>query len=45
VYHSTQAIVKPQAKTNEAAQKEIEEAMTRQAQNLLNQGLDSNGVF
>ncbi|OXA59804.1 putative splicing factor, arginine/serine-rich 7 [Folsomia candida] len=43
VYHSTQAIVKPQAKTNEAAQKEIEEAMTRQAQNLITQGLDNNG--
>ena len=40
VYHSTQAIIKPQAKTNEAAQKEIEEAMSRQAQTILSQGLE-----
>jgi len=43
VYHATQAIIKPQAKTNEAAQKEIEEAMSRQAQNLLTHGLDTTG--
>lgn len=43
VYHATQAIIKPQAKTNEAAQKEIEEAMARQAQNLLTHGLESTG--
>jgi len=40
VYHATQAIVKPQAKTNEAAQKEIEDAMSRQAQTILSQGID-----
>ncbi|CAL8069796.1 unnamed protein product [Orchesella dallaii] len=40
VHHATQAIIKPQAKSNEAAQKEIEEAMSRQAQNLLT-SLDS----
>ncbi|CAL8078326.1 unnamed protein product [Orchesella dallaii] len=45
VYHATQAIIKPQAKTNEAAQKEIEEAMSRQAQNLLTHGLDTTGFL
>jgi len=41
VFHATQAIIKPQAKTNEAAQKEIEDAMSRQAQSLLSHGMDS----
>ncbi|ODN06593.1 putative splicing factor, arginine/serine-rich 7 [Orchesella cincta] len=45
VYHATQAIIKPQAKTNEAAQKEIEEAMSRQAQNLLTHGLDTTALI
>lgn len=42
VYHSTQAIVKPQAKSNEAAQREIEEAMSRvkEAQNLISAAID-----
>jgi len=42
VYHATQAIVKPQAKTNEAAQKEIEEAMkkVKKAQNLVSAAVD-----
>jgi len=42
VYHATQAIVKPQAKTNEAAQKEIEEAMkkVKEAQNLVSAAVD-----
>ncbi|KAK4884742.1 hypothetical protein RN001_001013 [Aquatica leii] len=40
--HATQAIVKPQAKSNEAAQKEIEEAMSRvkEAQNLISATID-----
>ncbi|CAG2061005.1 unnamed protein product, partial [Timema podura] len=42
VYHSTQGIVKPQAKSNEAAQREIEEAMSRvkEAQNLISAAID-----
>lgn len=42
VYHSTQAILKPQAKSNEAAQREIEEAMSRvkEAQSLISAAID-----
>lgn len=42
VYHATQAIVKPQAKSNEAAQREIEEAMSRvkEAQSLISAAID-----
>lgn len=42
VYHSTDAIVKPEAKSNEAAQKEIEEAMTivKEAQNMISAAID-----
>ncbi|XP_046405646.1 probable splicing factor, arginine/serine-rich 7 isoform X3 [Ischnura elegans] len=42
VYHSIQAIVKPQTKSNEAAQREIEEAMSRvkEAQNLISAAID-----
>lgn len=42
VYHSTQAIAKPMAKSNEAAQREIEEAMTRvkEAQSLISAAID-----
>lgn len=42
VQHSTQAIVKPQAKSNEAAQKEIEEAMSRfkEAQNMISASIE-----
>ncbi|GLV43440.1 Splicing regulatory protein 54 [Carabus blaptoides fortunei] len=42
VNHATQAIVKPQAKSNEAAQREIEEAMTRvkEAQSLISAAID-----
>lgn len=42
VYHSTQAINKPEAKTNEAAQKEIEEAMSivKEAQNMISAAID-----
>jgi hypothetical protein len=42
VFHSTQTIVKPQAKSNEAAQKEIEEAMGRvkETQNLISATID-----
>ncbi|KAF5306210.1 hypothetical protein FQA39_LY18944 [Lamprigera yunnana] len=42
IVHATQAIVKPQAKSNEAAQKEIEEAMSRvkEAQNLISATID-----
>lgn len=40
--HSTQAIAKPEAKSNEAAQKEIEEAMSRvkEAHNLISAAID-----
>lgn len=42
VNHATQAIVKPQAKSNEAAQREIEEAMSRvkEAQSLISAAID-----
>ena len=42
VYYSTQAITKPQAKSNEAALKEIEEAMkkVKEAQSLVNSAVD-----
>ncbi|XP_035435354.1 probable splicing factor, arginine/serine-rich 7 isoform X2 [Spodoptera frugiperda] len=42
VYHATQAICKPQTKSNEAAQREIEEAMCRvkEAQNLISAAID-----
>lgn len=42
VQHATQPIVKPQAKSNEAAQKEIEEAMSRfkEAQNMINASIE-----
>merc|ERR1712128_71574 len=42
VNHSTSAIVKPQTKSNEAAQREIEEAMRRvkEAQNFINSAID-----
>lgn len=42
VSHATQPIVKPQAKSNEAAQKEIEEAMSRvkEAQSLISAAID-----
>lgn len=42
ILHATQAIVKPQAKSNEAAQREIEEAMSRvkEAQNLISATID-----
>lgn len=42
IRHSTTPITKPQAKSNEAAQKEIEEAMTRfkEAQNMINASIE-----
>ncbi|XP_037041056.1 probable splicing factor, arginine/serine-rich 7 [Bradysia coprophila] len=42
VYHSTQAINKPEAKSNEAAQREIEEAMSivKEAQNMISAAID-----
>lgn len=42
VLHATQAICKPQTKSNEAAQREIEEAMCRvkEAQNLISAAID-----
>lgn len=42
VLHSTQSICKPQAKSNEAAQREIEEAMCRvkEAQHLISAAID-----
>ncbi|XP_011640240.1 probable splicing factor, arginine/serine-rich 7 [Pogonomyrmex barbatus] len=42
LYHSMQAIAKPEAKSNEAAQKEIEEAMSRvkEAHNLISAAID-----
>lgn len=42
VYHSTQSISKPMAKSNEAAQREIEEAMTRvkEAQSMISAAID-----
>lgn len=42
LYHSTQPISKPEAKTNEAAQKEIEEAMSivKEAHNMIAAAID-----
>ena len=42
IMHSTQAIVKPQAKSNEIAQREIEEAMSqaKEAQNMISAAMD-----
>lgn len=42
IFHSTQPIVKPETKSNEAAQKEIEEAMSivKEAQNLISAAID-----
>uniref|UniRef100_A0A1L8DH13 Putative splicing factor arginine/serine-rich n=1 Tax=Nyssomyia neivai TaxID=330878 RepID=A0A1L8DH13_9DIPT len=42
VYHSTQPITKPETKSNEAAQKEIEEAMciVKEAQNMISAAID-----
>lgn len=42
IHHATQAISKPQTKSNEAAQREIEEAMCRvkEAQNLISAAID-----
>lgn len=42
IQHATQNIIVPQAKSNEAAQKEIEEAMTRfkEAQNMINASIE-----
>lgn len=42
VHHATQGITKPETKSNEAAQKEIEEAMYRvkEAQNLISAAID-----
>ncbi|KAJ8929933.1 hypothetical protein NQ314_017342 [Rhamnusium bicolor] len=42
IQHATEPIIKPQAKSNEAAQKEIEEAMSRfkEAQNMINASIE-----
>jgi arginine/serine-rich splicing factor 12 len=42
LHHSTQPIVKPEAKSNEAAQREIEEAMSivKEAQNMISAAID-----
>lgn len=42
IYHSTQPITKPEAKSNEAAQKEIEEAMSivKEAQSMISAAID-----
>lgn len=42
IYHSMQAIIKPEAKSNEAAQREIEEAMSivKEAQNMISAAID-----
>lgn len=42
IHHSTQPIVKPEAKSNEAAQKEIEEAMSivKEAHNMISAAID-----
>jgi splicing factor, arginine/serine-rich 12 len=42
IYHSTQPIIKPEAKSNEAAQREIEEAMciVKEAQNMISAAID-----
>lgn len=42
LHHSTQPIIKPEAKSNEAAQREIEEAMSivKEAQNMISAAID-----
>lgn len=42
IYHSMQSIIKPEAKSNEAAQREIEEAMSivKETQNMISAALD-----
>lgn len=42
IYHSTQPITKPEAKSNEAAQREIEEAMSivKEAQSMISAAID-----
>ncbi|GAB0092909.1 probable splicing factor, arginine/serine-rich 7 [Sergentomyia squamirostris] len=42
IYHATQPITKPETKSNEAAQKEIEEAMciVKEAQNMISAAID-----
>lgn len=42
IYHSMQSIIKPEAKSNEAAQREIEEAMSivKEAQNMISAAID-----
>lgn len=42
IYHSMQAIIKPEAKSNEAAQREVEEAMSfvKETQNVISTALD-----
>lgn len=42
IFHSMQAIIKPEAKSNEAAQREIEEAMSivKEAQNMISAAID-----
>lgn len=42
IYHSAQFIIKPEAKSNEAAQREIEEAMSivKETQNMISAALD-----
>ncbi|CAO1412017.1 unnamed protein product [Diamesa serratosioi] len=42
IHHSTQPITKPEAKSNEAAQREIEEAMSivKEAQNMISAAID-----
>lgn len=42
IYHSIQAIIKPEAKSNEAAQREIEEAMSlvKETQSMISAALD-----
>lgn len=44
IYHSSVAIIKPEAKSNEAAQREIEEAMNivKEAQSMLNAAMQQN---
>lgn len=42
IHHSSQSIIKPEAKSNEAAQREIEEAMSivKEAQNMISAAID-----
>lgn len=42
IFHSMQSIIKPEAKSNEAAQREIEEAMSivKEAQNMISAAID-----